>query len=166
MKRVSAGLVISIVGVAIALNASPQQPTNPQRSDRAVEAALRRFLTAFESLDWELVRASFHDDVTAFFLTPEPLQRFEGRAAVDAQFQQVFASIRAAAPSGPPFHRLVAEDLRIDQLGADAAVATFHLRNEQRLARRTFVFRRTAGEWRIAHLHASNVAPTPMLPAR
>jgi hypothetical protein len=73
-------------------------------------------------------------------------------------------SNRCSAPFAPrrravlPFQRLVPEDLRIEQIGRDAAVATFHLRNEQRLARRTIVFTRTARGWRIAHLHASNVS--------
>ena len=93
--------------------------------DPAVRAALTRFLTAFENLDWDVFRASFDDDATAFFPTPEPPQRFEGRAAV----------------------------------------ATFQLRNEQRLARRTILFKRTAGGWRIAHLHASNVSSALTLPA-
>ena len=126
--------------------------------ETAVRGALARFLTAFESLDWDAFRASFDDDVTVFFPTPEPPQRFEGRAAVEAQFQIVFASIRAVAPSGPPFQRLVPEDLRINAIGKDVGVATFHLRNEERIARRTIVFKRTRRGWRIVHLHASNVA--------
>jgi len=38
-----------------------------------------------------------------------------------------------------------------------AAVTSFHLRNDERTARRTIVFKRVDGAWRIAHLHASNV---------
>ena len=167
MKRVVALLIISVAGVAVALNAGQRKTASQVAPDPAVRAALTRFLTAFENLDWDVFRASFDDDATAFFPTPEPPQRFEGRTAVEAQFQQVFRSIRAAAPSGPPFQRLVPEDLRIEQIGADAAVATFHLRNEQRLARRTIVFKRAARRWRIAHLHASNVssALTPLADA-
>jgi len=164
MKRACAVLIISVAGVAIGLNAAQRQ-TARGAADSAVETALERFLAAFENLDWEGFRAAFDDDATAFFPTPEPPQRFEGRAAVEAQFQRVFNALRTTAPSGPPFQRLVPEELRIDQIGTDTAVATFHLRNEQRLARRTIVFRRTARGWRIAHLHASNVAPASALPA-
>src|SRR5712692_10482953 len=99
MKRAGAVFVISVVGLAVALNAA-QRAVAPQRPDPAVGAALTRFLTAFENLDWDAFRASFDDDVTAFFPTPEPPQRFDGRAPVEAQFQRVFTSIRAAAPSG------------------------------------------------------------------
>jgi ketosteroid isomerase-like protein len=160
MKRAVPLLVISVVAVAVALSAGQRKTASLVAPDPAVRAALTRFLAAFENLDWDVFRASFDDDATVFFPTPEPPQRFEGRTAVEAHFQRVFSSIRASAPSGPPFQRLVPEDLRIEQIGADAAVATFHLRNEQRLARRTIVFKRTARGWRIAHLHASNVSST------
>jgi len=124
-----------------------------------VRQALARFLTAFENLDWPAFRAAFADDASVFFPVPEPPDRFDGHAAVEARFHEVFAAIREGNPSGPPFHRLVPEGLRIDRLGPDAAIATFHLRNAERVARRTIVFRRTAAGWRIAHLHASNVTP-------
>jgi ketosteroid isomerase-like protein len=159
MKRVSAVCVINVLAVAVVALSAARQEAAPTVPDPAVKAALTRFLTAFENLDWDAFRASFDEDATVFFPAPEPPQRFEGRAAVEAQFQRVFGGIRAAAPSGPPFQRLVPEDLRIEQIGANAAVATFHLRNAQRIARRTIVFKRTSRGWRIAHLHASNVAP-------
>jgi len=39
---------------------------------------------------------------------------------------------------------------------------TFHLRNAERIARRSLVLERAGGEWKIAHLHASSVAlPNP-----
>ena len=124
-----------------------------------VRQALARFLTAFENLDWPAFRAAFADDASVFFPVPEPPDRFDGHVAVEARFHDVFAAIREGNPNGPPFHRLVPEGLRIDRLGSDAAMATFHLRNAERVARRTIVFRRTAAGWRIAHLHASNVTP-------
>jgi dienelactone hydrolase/ketosteroid isomerase-like protein len=166
MKCARTVLVISVVGLVVALNTA-QQAASQVSPEPAVRAALTRFLTAFENLDWDVFRASFDDDATAFFPSPEPPRRFEGRAAVEAQFRQVFSSIRAAAPSGPPFQQLAPEDLRIETIGTDAAIATFHLRNEQRLARRTIVFKHTARGWRIAHLHASNVSPalTPLAEA-
>ena len=114
--------------------------TRDNNTDAAAEvrAALTRFLTAFENLDWPTFRA-----------------------AVEARFHEVFEAIRAGHPGGPPFHRLEPQELRIDALGPDAAIATFHLRSAERTARRTIVFRRTGTGWAIAHLHASNVAASP-----
>ncbi len=121
-----------------------------------VRLALTRFLTAFENLEWETFRSSFDDNVTVFFPTPEPPLRFDGRAAVEAHFQEVFKAIRASTPGGPPYQQLRPKDLRIDIIGREVALVTFHLENAERIARRTIVFKRTAGVWRIVHLHASN----------
>lgn len=129
----------------------------PGTEEASVRQALKRLLTAFENLDWDAFRGCFDDDATVFFPVPGWPERSEGRAAYEARFRQVFDETRASSP-GPPFQHLDPEDLRIDVLGADAAVATFHLRNAQRLARRTVVFRKVGGGWRILHLHASNVS--------
>jgi ketosteroid isomerase-like protein len=132
----------------------------------AVHAAVTGFLQAFEDLDWPRFRAAFSDDVTAFFPIPEPPQRFVGRAAVEAQFQRVFAAIRAAAPSGPPYQHLQPVGLRIEMVDDAVALVSFELRNARRIGRRTLVMRREAGNWRIVHLHASNVPlPVPAPPS-
>ena len=100
-------------------------------------ALMRRFLQAFESLDLAAFIDCFADDATAFFPQPEPPRRFDGRAAIRVRFERVFAAIRSGAPSGPPYHRLDAEDPAVQILSPGAAVVTFHLRNDVRLARRT-----------------------------
>lgn len=124
----------------------------------SVHVALKHFLTAFENLDWETFRMSFDDRATVFFPLPEPPERFEGRAAYEARFRLVFNQIRKSASNGPPFHRLNPENLQIEGLGSQAALVTFHLRNSERIARRTIVFQKVDGVWRIWHLHASNVS--------
>ena len=149
LATVASALLVTTAGAA------------PAAETDEVRATLTRFLTAFENLDWATFRAAFADDASVFFPVPEPPARFDGRAAVEARFHEVFAAIRAGNPGGPPFHRLVPEELRVDLLGSDAAIATFHLRNGERTARRTIVLRRTTAGWRIAHLHASNVSTSP-----
>ena len=160
----SACLIAAMIVLAAAPRIGETQTTlRAANTDlAAVRAALTQFLRAFENLDWEAFRASFDDDATVFFPAPEPAQRFEGRPAIDAHFRDVFDAIRRAAPGGPPYHRLDPEELRIEALGPDAALASFHLRNDQRLARRTVVFRKSARGWRIAHLHASNAPRGPV----
>lgn len=125
-----------------------------------VRAALALFLTAFENLEWDRVRQCFDDSATVFFPAPTPPERADGRAAFEARFTEVFAQIRNATPGGPPFQRLAPEDLLVEMLGSEAAIATFHLRNAERLARRTIVLRLRARGWLIAHMHATNV-PRP-----
>jgi len=116
------------------------------------------FLRAFEDLDLPRFVDCFADDARVFFPAPEPPHRLEGKAAIAERFGRVFASIRAAATSGPPWHRLEPQGLEVQALATDVAVASFELRSPERIARRTLVLVRGAPGWRIAHLHASNAA--------
>ena len=111
---------------------------------------------AFEDLDFEPFRAHFADDACAFFPGPR-VERACGREEIEATFRKVFEAERQAGTSGPPYLHLDPEDLRIQLLGPDVAVATFHLRNAERVARRTFVFVRRGDRWLIVNLHASNI---------
>lgn len=123
----------------------------------AATAASRAFLRDFENLDWTNFRRWFADDATIFFPIPEPPHRFSGRAEFEAQWTKVFAAIRSGSASkSPPFHRLPVHDFRCDPLGSDAALISFTLDNSERTGRRTLVWHRSAGRWRIVHLHASN----------
>jgi uncharacterized protein (TIGR02246 family) len=128
-----------------------------QSADRAaIEAFTRKFLHAFEDLDMKQFIACFADDATVFFPTPEPPERVHGKQAIQQRFERVFASIRSGTKSGPPFHHLDPEDLSIQLTPGQAAVVSFHLRNEERIARRTLVLANTNGHWLIFHLHASS----------
>jgi ketosteroid isomerase-like protein len=122
-----------------------------------VERTVKEFLNAFERLDWQKFTVAFEDGATVFFPVPEPPRRFTGRSEFEPQFQKVFAAIRASNPGGPPYHQLKPEDLTVEVLADDVALASFHLKNEQRTARRTLVLVRTDNKWLIHHLHASNV---------
>lgn len=126
----------------------------------AVADALHRFLTAFENLDWGPFRAAFSDSATIFQPVPEMAERVTGPRGIDSTFRAVFAAIRARAAGGPPYQRLVPTDLRIQPLSPGLVLVTFHLRNAERLARRTVLFRHETDGWRILHLHASNLALT------
>ena len=123
-----------------------------------IEQATTHFLTSFENLDMPAFLACFADDATAFFPAPEPPERVTGKAAIRSRFQLVFDAIRKGASAGPPYHRLEPQDLQIQSLGAETAVVSFHLRNSERIARRTLVIKKVRSTWLIAHLHASNLS--------
>jgi ketosteroid isomerase-like protein len=135
--------------------------TPSDASADSASAFVRRFLGAFEALDLPAFVDCFAEDASAFFPHPEPVERLDGRAAIAAQFERVFERIRAGATSGPPFHRLEPQDLAVAPLSPEVATVTFHLRNAERVARRTLVLRRVGDAWRIVHLHASNAATAP-----
>jgi uncharacterized protein (TIGR02246 family) len=129
---------------------------DPHKQD--VKAAVDRFLRAFENLDMPSFIRCFADDASVFFPTPEPPTRFDGKQAIQAHFEQVFAAIRqSSGSSNPPFHQLVPENLQIQSIGDKGVLVTFEMSNAARVARRTIILQKFADRWLITHLHASNV---------
>ena len=153
----SKSLVVPVIGFLVAVSSFVWATEPNESSDRAaVETFTRTFLRAFENLDMQQFIACFADNATVFFPMPEPPERVDGKQAIQQRFERVFASIRSTAKSGPPFHHLAPEDLKIQMMPGQTAIVSFHLRNSERIARRTLVLINTSGEWRILHLHASN----------
>jgi ketosteroid isomerase-like protein len=146
--------------VLLALLTCPAAIAAPADDRQDVEKAVTRWLGVFENLDMPVFIECFTEDATIFMPSfvpaPEMPERIAGKSAVRSSFEQIFAAIRKSSSGGPPYHRLQPEDLQTQLLGVDSAIVTFHLRNSQRIARRTLVMRKVQGTWLIAHLHASN----------
>jgi ketosteroid isomerase-like protein len=160
-QRVSVALLFALLWFFPAAAGSKRIPSNgptshaPESSIDEVRRTLTRFLTAFENLDWEPFRNCFADDATVYFPS-QRANRATGRAEIEATFRQVFERIRATK-SSPPYLNLEPVDLDIQVFG-DTAVATFHLYDvPNTIGRRTVVLEKRADEWKIVHLHASNV---------
>ena len=149
-----------LLGVLLASLLCTAAAASPANDRQEVEKAVAHWLSSFENLDMPVFMDCFTDDATIFFPAPDMPERVAGKAAVRSSFEPLFAAIRKGASGGPPYHRLPPEDLQTQLLGPDSAVVTFHLRNSERIARRTFVMRKVQGTWLVAHLHASN-SPTP-----
>lgn len=156
---------VMLAALAALASTPPAAAAKPDADRRAVEELTSRFLKAFEDLDMPRFIACFTDTATVFFPTPEPPERFAGRRAIESHFQQVFDAIhKSSGAAGPPYHHLAPEDLLIQVLDSHAAIVSFHLRNAERIARRTLVLAKVDGQWRIAHLHASNVPVETLSP--
>jgi len=123
----------------------------------AVRRAAEHFLRVFEDLDWERFRATWASEPTVFFPFGDTPERITGRAAVEARWRRFFDDTRAQTP-GPPYLRLEPRDLRVDQYGV-AALVTFTLGGASvgSVGRRSLLFVKENGEWKLAHLHASGV---------
>jgi ketosteroid isomerase-like protein len=150
MKKMCALLLIQFVTLTALAQTSPQA-----NQEIAVRRTLTAFIQAFDNLNWEEFRASFADDATVFYPRAFP-RRADGRAEFEQTFQRVFDQIRAGRTKGP-YLDLQPKNLRI-QIAGDLAIVTFHL--EDRVGfinRRTIVLQKTTGEWKIIHLHASEV---------
>jgi ketosteroid isomerase-like protein len=127
----------------------------PASDEVAVRTTLDRFLVAFENLQWDAFRNSFADDATVFY--PRAMaQRAEGRGQFEAGFKKVFEQIRGNQTK-PPYMRVEPRDLQVKMLG-EVAIITFHLDDRPGfLNRRTIVMKKFGNEWKIVHLHASEV---------
>lgn len=159
--RVSLAFVLSMLCLLSAAGGSKRILSNtspnraPERANDEVRRTLTKFLTAFANLDSEAFRSFFADDATVYFPS-QRANRATGRAEIETTFRQVFERIRATK-SAPPYLNLEPADLDV-QLFRDTAVATFHLHDMPNvIGRRTVVLEKRAGEWKIVHLHASNV---------
>jgi hypothetical protein len=124
-----------------------------------VRAALDSFIVDFNALDSARFESRWAEEASATLPFPDTPERLDGRDAVLARFRAYFAQVRRER-SGPPFLRMVLEDVRIDLLADDVAVVTYAFPAGGRPQRRTLVMVRAHGHWRIAHMHGSAaVAP-------
>jgi uncharacterized protein (TIGR02246 family) len=137
------------VGVAaiIALTACS---TTPGRTDAELRALLDRFIHAVNVADTDNFVACFAPDATAFFPSNASAARRTGIAEIRNAVAPVFAQ-------GPRTPAARLGDLVITQQD-EFAVASFDAGSGTMHARRTVVLRKIEGQWRIVHLHASNVA--------
>jgi ketosteroid isomerase-like protein len=149
MKR-AASLLLLLVASAFAGN-SPESE---------VRKTLNEFVTAFDNLDWERFTAFFADDAT-MFQPRKFLRRADNKAEIESQFRQVFETIRGKQTKAP-FMLLHPLDVRVQTLGDDAAIVTFHLDDRPGvLNRRTMIWQRRKSGWKIVHIHASELPLAP-----
>lgn len=132
---VSAGLVAAACASA---------PTPTPDAGRVAQA----LVDAVNAADVEAFLDLFAPDATVFFPSPENAARLEGLPAIRAGLGKALD----AKPKVP----LVPSGLSVTVSG-DLAVASFEVRNPAVHSRRTLVLRLVEGEWKIIHLHASNI---------
>ncbi len=123
-----------------------------------VHAAAVGFLAAFDSLQFDAFRDYFAEDMTMFFPFPQFPARANGKAEVEDVFGNFMTAQREArAKAGRPMVQGVApRDLRIQMAGPGAAVVSFHLGADTTPSRRSVVFRKDPGGWKVMHWHASS----------
>ena len=148
------------VSAAPAPQTSPSVPSASGIADGSPEHAAQAFLRAFNQLEWDRFRSFLADDMTMFFPFAQTQARVDGREAVEKVFEGFFRGKRQQlADAGAPISQgLNPRDLNVQLAGPDAAVITFHLGSEKSPARRSLVLRRTAGEWKVIHWHASGIS--------
>lgn len=133
----SAGLV------AAACASTPSAAPPP-----AVGAVARALVDAVNAADVEAFLDLFAPDATVFFPSPENAARLEGLPAIRAGL--------GTALDAKPKIPLVMSGLSVT-VSDDLAVASFEVRNPAVHSRRTLVLRLVGQQWKIIHLHASNI---------
>jgi ketosteroid isomerase-like protein len=128
-----------------------------QRKDSLeVVATTQKFLKAFTGFDWKTFRNSFTNDATIFYPTWEQGKRKIGQKEIEATWLEIFPEF---IDSTKKFKMEINPQDVFIQLYDRTAIVTFHL-DSNYLSRRTFVFRKVGKDWKITHLHASNLSKT------
>lgn len=157
--RVAAGAA-TVIGILLTACDEPAQSLNDEQE---ILSVLTAFVRAFENGDLEQMETYFAEDALTFpraimsndANTPINSSEYRRVIGIDPQMQQLISRFSESGLE-PPYMKLNPVDLEVQML-SDAAVVSFHLEDGASLSRRTFVLARQEGEWRIVHLHASNV---------
>jgi ketosteroid isomerase-like protein len=118
-----------------------------------VRKALADFMKGFEPLNAAHLVSFMAPEVTAFL--PFVPRRIDGREAVKAAFEEFFSVLRRDLPD-PPHLRLVVEHMEI-QMAGSVAMVSLELPHPGFLGRRSLMFEKHNGSWRIFHVHASEI---------
>jgi ketosteroid isomerase-like protein len=120
-----------------------------------VISAANTFIKAFISFDWETFRNSFSKDATIFFPSWKEGKRRNGKKEVEETWLQMFPGFIDSTKKVTI--NILPKDFVV-QLYGKTAIVSFHLGDgEKYLSRRTIVFIKENENWKIVHLHASNL---------
>jgi ketosteroid isomerase-like protein len=156
--RTSIAAIALAATLACAVSPAAAAQTPPAAAAQSADQAVAAFLEAFDSVDTDRFNAFFADDATMFFPNgPFPQARVDGKAAIAAAFAPLFSRARERGVARLGLRPL---DVQVQNLG-DFAVASFHLRGNGNIGRRSIVMRRGAAGWRIVHFHASALEERP-----
>lgn len=149
--------ILAVPLAAAALAAASCTPASePARAPVSMPAsqAVAAFLESFVAMDAPRFDAFFSEDATMFFPDgPFPKERVAGKSAIVAAFGNLFDMARSRGVARLSIQPM---DLQVQDLG-DFAIATFHLRGNGNLGRRSILMRREPAGWRIVHFHASSL---------
>lgn len=130
---------------------------NANSPDTELRAVVQRFLDAIDRADLEALAPLWCEDASMYFPFANSQDLVRGRKDVLARFERMFADLRARNPGPPPYIRFRTEAFECLALDARHALVYAMLAFANQRGRRTLVFRRDADEWRLLHVHASNM---------
>lgn len=137
--------------------AAPDARPNDEPLDTQLRDVVRRFLDAIDRADAAALAPLWCEDASMYFPFANSQDLVRGRAAVLARFDRMFADLRARNPGPPPYIRFRTEAFECLALDGRHAVVYAMLGFAAQRGRRTLLFRREVGAWRLLHVHASNM---------
>lgn len=151
-------MIVAVVVLCTAHIVPLEAQSNTPNDVKAVTAAAEHFLEVFQNLDWEPFRALWVAEPTVFFPFDDTPQRVAGKEAVEARWKPFFDS-RRTPDRKPPYMQIRPQQLLVQVFG-DTGIVTFNLgQTPGPMGRRTLIFVRESGQWKLAHLHASTAGP-------
>lgn len=151
------GVARLVLPLALLVSACATAP-DLQADEAAVMAVADRLVKGINAFDADAIADLFADDATLFHPIGDP-PRYVGIEAIRKSWHDRFDAGRAAGQT-----QNVVPKRPVVQLFGDTAILTFELGDMPadpaapgRLSRRTVVMQRTAEDWKIVHLHGSNI---------
>ena len=151
---------VAIAGALLAVwTTASAQDRSPATVD--LQRFANEFVAAIAEADWSSFRRFWAEDAVMYAPASTGSIRLEGLAALEREWRVQFDQMRDLAKkrglTAAPFTTIAPRDLRIDQVAPSVGVVSFHLDDEGRIRRRMFVAVKSGSEWRVTHLHASNL---------
>jgi len=143
-------LLLLFTMMTLGLNSKSQS-----KDSLAVLNATQSFVKSFISFDWKSFRNAFSSRATIFFPTWEQGKRRTGKKEIEDTWTEIFPEF---IDSTKKFDLKIEPRDMLIQLFEKTAIVTFHLGGGDYLSRRTIVFIKENEEWKIIHLHASNLS--------
>ena len=161
----TAAVVVAAAGLASCAAACRAAAREKQRAEHPASSAVAGFVEALQALDIDALMACFHPECSVVFPFGGVPRPEHGVAAVRRRFEQYFGAERRTGNA-----RISVEPLEVSYAaaGPSAVLVTFRLAYPEpaKVGRRSMLWTREGGAWRLLHLHASVVeTPSPLTPA-
>jgi len=154
IRAVSCCIVMLALACLPSRTPEPIVPASSSDDHATLMQAAAHFLRVFDNMEWEPFRAAWSSAPSVFFPFRDTPERVEG-PAVAIRFRAFFDEVTATR-EGPPYLRLQPQQLRAEVIGSAGLVTFMFNPSPGTIARRTLLFVREGGQWKLAHMHASN----------
>ena len=124
------------------------------RDSTDVMTRANAFVSAFNHFKWEEFRNFFSDDASMFHPQAENKERITGKNEIEARWLKIFPQF--ADTANKQVMKITASGIHV-QIYDKTAIVSFHLPGDTNFGRRSIVWVKQKGVWKIVHLHASNL---------